>query len=140
MADIELISDINIVSTALCLGRLETKFAPRSDGRMAAVRATPLRYKASKVTARLHCVFVCRTTRTAPAPAARGPAPRVPDLGLHRPAQLGPTHHPHCRPGLPGHGPQQDSDHWQDQVGNTHKPGGNYHKRTHAELCDDNLS
>lgn len=59
---------------------------------------------------------VCRSTRTPAPPAARGPAPRVPHLGLHRPAQLGAAHHPHGGPGLPRHGPQQDSHHWQDQV------------------------
>lgn len=59
---------------------------------------------------------VCRSTRTPTPPAARGPAPRVPHLGLHRPAQLGAAHHPHGGPGLPRHGPQQDSHHWQDQV------------------------
>lgn len=61
-------------------------------------------------------VFVRRATWTSPTKAACGSAPGVPDLGLHRPAQLGSAHHPHCGPGLPCHGPQQDSYHWQDQV------------------------
>lgn len=60
---------------------------------------------------------MCRSAWTPAAPAACGPAPRVPDLGLHRPAQLSAAHHSHGRPGLPRHGPQQDSHHWQDQVG-----------------------
>lgn len=59
---------------------------------------------------------MCRSARTPAPPAARGPAPRVPHLGLHRPAQLGAAHHPHGGPGLPRHGPQQDTHHWQDQV------------------------
>ena len=57
-----------------------------------------------------------RSTRTAASPAACRPAPRVPDLGLHRPAELRPAHRPHRRPGLPRHGPQQDPHNRQDQV------------------------
>lgn len=61
-------------------------------------------------------IFPCRATWTPATEAARRSAPRVAYLGLHRPAQLSSAHHPHRRPGLPCHGPQQDSYHWQDQV------------------------
>lgn len=59
---------------------------------------------------------MCRTTWTPSTTAARGSSPRIPHLGIHRPAQLSPAHHPHGGPGLPCDGPQQNSHHWQDQV------------------------
>jgi len=64
----------------------------------------------------VHSLPFYRSTRATAAAATRRPAARVADLGLHRPAELGPAHRPHGGPGMPRHGPQQGPHHRQDQV------------------------